>query len=96
MAEVVKDALRMQAANVAQKAIVDTLSTKLIRMINVLKAADSTKPTSLRAARTAALDAAAWTREEAQSVRATMEFPNEEIQQILDKAVDDITAVLLR
>lgn len=93
----VERAVRMQAANVSQKALLDVMSTKLLRIIAVLRKADATKPSQLRAARTAALEAAAWTREEALAVRdAGAEFPNEEVQAILDKAIDDITAVILR
>lgn len=104
--------LRMQAANVTQKAQLDVLVTKVVRSQQIVhglimqtsaKAFTSmTKPELVEALsrETGAIvelsEVLSMDRHEAQAMRPTFELDNPEIQAILDRAVDDMTAVLLR
>lgn len=104
--------LRMQAANVTQKAQLDVLVTKVVRtrqiIVGLIRATNSTPYSRMNKAELVDLaerhdraigemdDVLSMDRHEAQAMRPTFELDNPEIQAILDRAVDDMTAVLLR
>lgn len=95
--------LKMQSANMLQKTMLDVLTTKVLRVKSVLTAAELRKPDAdeaapafLEAAVTEALRVLSMDRIETLAMRPTIEFDNVEIQAILSKAMDDMTAVLMR
>lgn len=102
----ITDATAMQAANLAQKAIIDNVVVKITRILAVVKATKSFD-LSGRATREMVVNYAEavgeiertlhLTREEVAEIRLQPEhtFPDEQVQAIITEAVDKITAVIL-
>lgn len=93
----------MQSANLLQKAMLDVLTAKVVRVKQILLQpstehfyAGSEEATYLRDQQRRALWVISLDRHEIQTMQPATEFDNPEIQAILTRAVDEMTAVLLR
>lgn len=105
MPKQVREAVALQSANIAQKAILDNMATKLIRTLKVVKRWEAPGARSVRddedaAAAFAALDEIAevvsMTRDQATEMRTHhLQYPDARIQAVLDEAVDKMSAILL-
>lgn len=100
----VVDATSAQAANLAQKAIIDNIIVKVTRIQWVIRTVSARTPTRLRGVAADYAEAMAeiertlkMTRDETAEIRSQAEFsfPDERVQAILTRAVDEITQVIL-
>lgn len=109
----IAEATAQQAANLAQKAIIDNVVVKITRILGLAKGVimstesksygRMTKPELLEVidrqdkAIVGIYDTLQLTREEVAAIRLQPEhtFPDERVQEILTRAVDEITAAIL-
>jgi len=97
-------ALAAQAANITQRAMLDVLTTKVIRVKQILtdselrslNADEAASPEALEAAINEALRVLGMDRHETREMRPTFELDDSRIQEILDRAINEMVAVLLK
>ena len=96
-------ALAAQAANITQRAMLDVLTTKVIRVKQILTASELRKSDvdeasleRLEAAIIESLRVLGMDRHETREMRPTFELDDSRIQEILDRAINEMVAVLLK
>ena len=100
----VKQAVANQAANVLQKAMLDAVQTKMILVLKEVAVAqtladskiyyeDQLKQYQMHIAEIKRL--LGMTRDECSEIRPNFEFPDAKVQEIISRAVDEISNVIL-
>lgn len=89
-----RNALSLQAANLLQKAQLDNMATKIIMVLRIVKPIAESKKVQPTIAKEIAT-ILTMDRDAAAAARTTFEYPDVKIQAVIDKAVDEITAILL-
>ena len=92
--EMMESALRMQSANMAQKATLDVMGGKLILILAALKKAGGRNPDRTVAEISAITSMTRGDIAERRS-SGTFVYPDPEIQAVLNKAADEILQLLL-
>ena len=92
--EMLDNALRMQSANMAQKATLDVMGGKLILILSALKKSNGQNP-NVTIKEISAITS--MTRHDIAERRASgmFQYPDVEIQAAINKAADEITALLM-
>lgn len=102
--ELVRQAVANQAANVLQKAMLDAVQTKMVLVLKEVAAAQTIEDSSLTVGNalvqyemhlTEIKRLLGMTRDECSTIRQNLDFPDEKVQAIITKAVDEITNVIL-
>lgn len=88
----IERAIRMQAANVTQKAMLDMVTTKLVRIKQIV---DNQSPFGEDVSAEDIREVLSMTRAQTQEMRPTVEFDDAKVQEILDRAVNEMTEALL-
>ncbi len=98
--EMLNSALRMQSANMAQKATLDVMGGKLILILSALKKAEHSERNSTDVNREVVAEIrsiTSMTRTDIAERRASgmFQYPDVAIQAVINKAVDEIAALLM-
>ena len=102
--DMVKQAVANQAANVLQKAMLDAVQTKMVLLLKEIAVTQTLDNSAITVGD--ALDQyqmhiqemkriVSLTRDECAKIRPNFEFPDEKVQAIISRAVDEITNVIL-